>query len=54
MSCWCLRKAKGRGKSNKALVWDAGWSSGEGAVGDRGLALIPAFPPAPSCVEEHV
>lgn len=33
MSCWCLRKAKGRGKCNKVLVWHAGWSSREGSCG---------------------
>lgn len=33
MSCWCLRKAKGRGKSNKVLVWHTGWSSREGSCG---------------------
>lgn len=44
MSCWCLRKAKGRGRSNKVLVWHAGWSSREGSCGRRRAGTNSSLP----------
>lgn len=38
----------------KCLSGTQAGAAGREAVGDGGLAPIPAFRPAPSCVEEHV